>query len=499
MASRDTRDGFIQAHALAHPDISFFGLAAAQVLIYCLQNAQSNFTSGYGAAMTVVTYTALSLCLLAVSVAALRGWQLPSAWDWVVSVAGAPLLLLALVPFYLPAPLRAAASCGAGAVLGWMYVRWAPFYARLPIGDAVACVFVSMASGSLVKLAGDLMPAPPRACLLSLLPLACFALLRRADRVMPRADESPLIFESGRTLPLSPKLLIGIAAYSLVIGVSRGIALPLEEGAVSSYDIVQHFAEVFLAGAVMWWVFGRSGGLRFPGLWNLSAVIALTGLFLVPIVGGEGSALALAFVFCAQTMTVMLLWLVLADVARHDARSPYAVFGAGWLAYSLPFAAGEAAGLIARHAGIATMALLLLGYVFTVVCLLVLNEDTFEERRLFGDLEAPRVAVEGERMAAAAGEDGGRAPDERTAGADAGRASSAAPAPSLVLGERFGLTEREAEVAELMAGGRSKGYIAETLFVSENTVRSHAKHVYAKMGVHSRQELIDRFEEAGLR
>ena len=67
-----------------------------------------------------------------------------------------------------------------------------------------------------------------------------------------------------------------------------------------------------------------------------------------------------------------------------------------------------------------------------------------------------------------------------------------------VLGERGGLTEREGEVMLLICQGRSKGYIAENLCISENTVRSHARRLYAKLGVHSKQDLLDIvFEEAG--
>ena len=43
----------------------------------------------------------------------------------------------------------------------------------------------------------------------------------------------------------------------------------------------------------------------------------------------------------------------------------------------------------------------------------------------------------------------------------------------------------------LLCQGRSKSYIAESLFISENTVRSHSKNIYRKLGVHSKQELLD--------
>ena len=59
------------------------------------------------------------------------------------------------------------------------------------------------------------------------------------------------------------------------------------------------------------------------------------------------------------------------------------------------------------------------------------------------------------------------------------------------LGAECGLTVREVEVLQMLVKGRSKSYIAETLFISENTVRSHSKHIYHKLGVHSKQEVLD--------
>jgi LuxR family maltose regulon positive regulatory protein len=60
------------------------------------------------------------------------------------------------------------------------------------------------------------------------------------------------------------------------------------------------------------------------------------------------------------------------------------------------------------------------------------------------------------------------------------------------------LTEREQEVLLLLQTPLSLPEIADRLIVSVNTVRSHAKHIYAKLGVHSRMEAIARAEELGL-
>lgn len=59
----------------------------------------------------------------------------------------------------------------------------------------------------------------------------------------------------------------------------------------------------------------------------------------------------------------------------------------------------------------------------------------------------------------------------------------------LVLREERGLSSRETEVMELIARGKSMASIAEELFISENTVRTHCKHIYSKLDIHSRQEL----------
>jgi len=53
------------------------------------------------------------------------------------------------------------------------------------------------------------------------------------------------------------------------------------------------------------------------------------------------------------------------------------------------------------------------------------------------------------------------------------------------------LSARECEVADLMRHGNTVATIARRLYISENTVRGHTKSIYRKLGIHSKQELID--------
>jgi two-component system, NarL family, response regulator LiaR len=78
----------------------------------------------------------------------------------------------------------------------------------------------------------------------------------------------------------------------------------------------------------------------------------------------------------------------------------------------------------------------------------------------------------------------------------------AAPTSSFVADdtarERLGITRRELEILELVARGLSNREIGETLFVSENTVKTHCSRAFDKLGARRRTEAVQRSKELGL-
>ncbi|MBW8716558.1 MAG: response regulator transcription factor [Burkholderiales bacterium] len=60
------------------------------------------------------------------------------------------------------------------------------------------------------------------------------------------------------------------------------------------------------------------------------------------------------------------------------------------------------------------------------------------------------------------------------------------------------LSEREVEVLELVAQGQSNREIAQSLFISVNTVECHAKNIYRKLAVHSRAAAVHSARGRGL-
>lgn len=64
--------------------------------------------------------------------------------------------------------------------------------------------------------------------------------------------------------------------------------------------------------------------------------------------------------------------------------------------------------------------------------------------------------------------------------------------------EDLGITPREIEILELIAKGLSNREIAQKLFVSENTVKTHSSRVFDKLGAKRRTQAVQLGKEFGL-
>ncbi|MEC4676308.1 MAG: helix-turn-helix transcriptional regulator, partial [Nitrospirota bacterium] len=56
--------------------------------------------------------------------------------------------------------------------------------------------------------------------------------------------------------------------------------------------------------------------------------------------------------------------------------------------------------------------------------------------------------------------------------------------------EIYKLSRRETEVINLIIKGKSTREMAESLFISESTIKTHLRHIYDKAGVKNRIELL---------
>lgn len=199
----------------------------------------------------------------------------------------------------------------------------------------------------------------------------------------------------------------------------------------------------------------------------------------------------------ASLMWETSLWVMLVAVFAYDLRrSLYLVRG---LAIGLMFEAmcmGQIAAQVCTHATgspvvIALAVLLCIAYLAGIA------------RQL---LHGPRLGAGAEGPSGAAGSWGGAGSWGDHQDGPARVAATGTPVAADVadedspdsldehcaqLGKEFFLTQSETAILKMLARGRSARYISEEMGVSFNTVRTHIRHVYEKLGIHSRQELID--------
>jgi len=60
------------------------------------------------------------------------------------------------------------------------------------------------------------------------------------------------------------------------------------------------------------------------------------------------------------------------------------------------------------------------------------------------------------------------------------------------------LSDREIEVLQLIAEGLTNQEISSRLYVTLNTVKTHTRNIYAKLGVHTRTQAVARGRTLGL-
>lgn len=503
MGEKDARDGGLRGLAgrvrqeLGAAGVAGTGILCGHVWIWEVPHRTTELFGPAG--QGVVLYLAMSAVLLAAFVLAVGLRPSECAWsraDWPLALAMAAGTALLSLPG-APGPLAAldpGVRMMTGAVLGgagvaWSYLEWAYFYARMGARQIVCCIFCAMALGSVVKLPLDLLPpvaccavccllcadSPALAHLSSRRQLAASGQDEDGEEGRPAKWDSDWALAAPQAEPgLRPrmaeflqvarpafKVIIGVVAYGLVIGIMQGMRVPADPMPKALLSGVHHLLEVGAALVVVALVLGQRRSLHAAGVWRAVLLATGAGVMLLPLVGTALSGWALIAVAVAQTLVVMLLWGMLADVASRGRGfvCPPAVFGLGWTVYSLSFPAGQVVGTVLDASGGGAEAIGLIVYALALATIFFMDQRDFSANRIFADLEAAPIPVSMGSLVHGACQE---------------------------VGRRAGLTDREVQVMEMICLGRSKSYIAEELVISENTVRSHARRLYAKLGAHSK-------------
>ena len=259
-------------------------------------------------------------------------------------------------------------------------------------------------------------------------------------------------------------------------------------------------------------------------LYRYCLPFSVLGMLLLLVAPDRSGALAGALVTGASLFLQVLVILKVTESTQQTGASPLLAFSVGQgLVGGVVFlgnAGGRAVSEVASEipgAGETVLPLACAIGVFALFYLLVLTTDSLARRmaKLEGAKAGCGEECAGSVAAASAGQPslqataaGARAASAASTLAGHVSASGEPVSPAVTsaasveasrldsLAQTLGLTPREAEVCRYLVQGRSLPFIAEQLYVTAGTVKTHAIHIYRKAGVTSKQELISLFGES---
>jgi len=405
----------------------------------------------------------------------------------------------------LPTFVVAAFLTGLGTSM--LCLRCGEIYGSIAMRESLTAASVSLIFAAFLYFMGIGIPTSWRIVFIALLPLASgFLLVMPGDDPFP-ADDAQVATTTGRPAGRRTfrRLVIAAAVVALTAGVGKGLSSTMLDNQQFAFiGTVITFGIVVFAGIIIWvvnWGDIVHATRRVYSLMMLFGIIVLLTVFF---------GMDLSYMSIGKEVLWMVFSCFMAYMAfRFDMPSVRA-FGFGQAAYFVTSTLGWAIGsMVPRFASVdyARMVICIL-FAFVIVLLLTFVFTDADIKfiltwRQDGPEGGHTSAFEGTADEAGAGlsEGGVRAGFSggmatATEGAQTGSAPidlDQATVHELVarIDPALGLSAREAEVLEMFAQGRSANWIADQLTVSKNTVRSHLRSIYVKLGVHTRQELLD--------
>lgn len=293
------------------------------------------------------------------------------------------------------------------------------------------------------------------------------------------------------------------AAY-MAIGVTSATG-----GVIDAFQAAYGFDAATMLGSVcgvclaFWFIF-FSPRVNVPALLRWVAPFIMVGLAAIPFSGMAPEFVASATMSVADTVLQIIAFLSLVNFARAGVFSPAFAIGVGQGMIQLGVLVGNLVGkwsaLAATSSGYGLWETSLI-----VICLFSVAMALAPSDRNMGGIGLRYAGDLDDAVPMGAGElsvsQGGSAASEKALRAFEGEGDGLLSQEENLdekvvrIAAEGGLSARETEVLGYLARGRSQPYIRDALVLSKNTVASHVKHIYQKLNVHSRQELLDLFSD----
>ena len=405
---------------------------------------------------------------------------------------------------------RSLAICGlfvVGVSFFWFLARYVLMLART---QGFSCVVGALVIGIVVKLPvfstfSFLVGPGWQVIAATVLPIACALVFEAACAMARRDAETAAVGDgagSGARLvfgvPAKPRpatptsrtfrrnMLILVAVSAILLAVIRSVSdLGLWGSVHASATLGSALLEGFAIPAVCLLAFAfftlvRTADLALAMRFQPAMLLVMAGLFVVAFQASPENA-SLSFLsdiiqvdeLCAH----LLFWTVTVTALDALDMPSYRVIG---IAEAVFAGASIAWMLLLGTSAIASNAYVLLA---TYVVVIGAMYATWLGGRRRSDVEGDAC---GDQDPACAGASDGFG----QASADSSLAKTVTDT-CLEMARLYKLSPRETEVFTLLAQGRTRAFIQDELVLSGSTVKTHVNHIYAKMDVHDRQEMMD--------
>lgn len=441
------------------------------------------------------------------------------------SFVGSALLIAALYLSDLQIALVVLAGVFLGVGAAGFALAWQRYFSSLSAAHGNYFLLLATACGSIVFFVLYLVPIAVTVYLvpLVLVPL-CGLCAVLSDRTI---NLSQPLFEDVPTENHRPYMqvirdywrgAVAIGSLGFISGLIRAVLL--SNAALGNLIISISMLGALLASAVLLWIWRRGTfALDMRTVFLVLFPLTATGLLASPFLEDGLSMLLAGALYAVFTFASLVMLLQCMQVSRDRGINPLFVFGFFgsiiYLMQDVGLILGYATNITPVFGAEAFLVVALAGMFALGMALYLMRGDArlrptvhaVEKVEFIGKpLRTDDVAVVSATLDEREPE-GAESEDEDAflPSPDAGRPRKEAPSLDEEdsdaircrrLQKRYLLTNRETEIMELFAHGYSMPHIAELLVVSENTVRTHSKHLYAKLGIHKRQELIELLEQA---
>lgn len=291
--------------------------------------------------------------------------------------------------------------------------------------------------------------------------------------------------------------LVGNVMASVIMGTSYEGADSLYPGGIALCACIATMALVPLTA--------ERTAFSVAQLYRITVTFSVVGLVAILVLGAAAVPVGGALVQGCTLFFQPLVYVVVTRSTRLQGLSPLVAFGVGQALISAVVLAGNLVGkLLFQMAGETPLLLSavcgagVLALFFMVVARAAqVGADEGEEAE--GDAEKMEEAEEVEEAPRRERGRTGKSSCSPELALAEGKGSSVLDEaqeedPAAAFARAVGLTARETEILSLLARGRTLPYIANELFVTTGTVKTHVRHIYEKALVNNRQELLDKVE-----